>query len=263
MKKIIIYLLLSICTATGFAQELRTVCLPLSSTIHFLSPEPIRYVDISSKDIIGDLPIKNVLRIRYRDSIKINAPATVTVVGERFIAQYKILPGETGQSQIDIQPEDQRPLDISGVGFSQPELRAMAMRLFSRAPDKKVVSAKAFNMKARVNHIYTAGDHIFLDLSFENNTDLRYSIDGLRFSIEDKKVTKAANNQSVEIRPELTLFDIPQFSKRYRNVFVFRKVSFPGNKRLQIELSEMPISGRVLTVNIAYRDILDADVISF
>src|SRR5436309_1424105 len=33
-------------------------------TTHFVSPEPILYVDISSKNVEGDLPEKNILRIK-------------------------------------------------------------------------------------------------------------------------------------------------------------------------------------------------------
>ncbi|RYZ31815.1 MAG: DUF4138 domain-containing protein, partial [Sphingobacteriales bacterium] len=39
------------------------------------------------------------------------------------------------------------------------------------------------------------------------------------------------------------------------------KITFPGNKVLHIELSEKQISGRVITLNITYQDVLDADTI--
>src|SRR3546814_12989853 len=36
-------------------------------TIHFLSPEPIQYVDISSQRLVGDLPVENLLRVRIKE----------------------------------------------------------------------------------------------------------------------------------------------------------------------------------------------------
>ena len=61
--------------------------------IHFLSPEPIQYADISSHSIIGDMPVKNLLRIKLvPDSLRhlqtdCISLGVITIVGESFIAQ--------------------------------------------------------------------------------------------------------------------------------------------------------------------------------
>jgi hypothetical protein len=79
--------------------------------------------------------------------------------------------------------------------------------------------------------------------------------------MDDKKVTKATNVQSVELKPEFILFDTPVFQKTYRNIIVLKKLTFPGNKVLHLELNEKQLSGRVITLTISYQDILDADTI--
>ena len=104
-------------------------------------------------------------------------------------------------------------------------------------------------------------DYIFIDLGYRNKTNLAYNIDEFRFKVDDKKVTKATNVQSVEIKPLFILFDSPFFQKTYRNIIVLKKMSFPGNKLLHIELSEKQLSGRVITLNVSYKDVLDADTI--
>jgi len=110
-------------------------------------------------------------------------------------------------------------------------------------------------------HVYTAADYIFIDLGYRNKTNLAYDIADLRFHIDDKKITKATNVQSVELKPEFILFTKPLFQKTYRNIIVLKQMTFPGNKVLHIELSEKQISGRVITLNITYQDVLDADTI--
>lgn len=107
--------------------------------------------------------------------------------------------------------------------------------------------------------MYTAGDHIFLDITYYNQSNLPYQIDEQRFKIEDKKITKATNVQSVEIKPVWQLYPSSAFKKQYRNVYVLQKATFPGNKVLNIELTEKQISGRVLTLQMKYKDILNAD----
>src|SRR5690606_16407722 len=33
-------------------------------SLHFISPEPIQYVDISTNSLVGDIPVENVFRIK-------------------------------------------------------------------------------------------------------------------------------------------------------------------------------------------------------
>jgi len=258
MKRLFYFLFLLVCHA--YAQEkLPEVHLPTDGDLHFISPEPIQYVDISNKQIEGNLALSNVLRLRFKDTCY--SDAIVTIAGEKFIAQYHLWPvASTDNEIIAIQPADTRPLDISGIGLSHPQLKKLALQVFCNRSGK-ICQTKAFGVTARLNQVYTADNYIFLDISYKNKTNLKYDIDSFRFKINDKKVAKASNVQSVELQPELTLFDVPSFIKTYRNIFVLKKLSFPGNKVLSIELSEKQISGRVITLSISYKDVLDADII--
>jgi len=250
-------------SAGAFAQDkVSTIPLPADMTVHFLSPEPIQYVDISSKELVGDLALPNLLRIKLRDTLCHFSRAIVTIAGQRFIKQYLLTPGNSLQSlTVDIDPLETRPLDISGIGLSQNQLRQLALNVISVKPKHPIEKTSAFGVDARVNQVYTVGDHIFLDLSYRNRTRLIYNIDGIRFRIEDKKVTKATNVQTVELKPLFVLQDIGAFRSAYRNIFVFKKISFPGNKILNIELSEKQLSGRIINARIKYQDVLDADTI--
>jgi hypothetical protein len=67
------------------------VRLPIKGDLHFISPEPIQYVDISNKSIEGNIALPNVLRLRYKDSA-LTTGAIVTIAGEKFIAQYRLYP---------------------------------------------------------------------------------------------------------------------------------------------------------------------------
>ena len=252
--------------AEGVAKsKLPIVYLPQNVSLHFISPEPIQYVDISAKNVLGDLPLKNVLRIRLKDSVG-TADAVVTIAGEKFIAQYHILSADPITSRdavtdVDIKPSDTRPLDVAGIGLSQPQLKSLSLNLFCRRPGKAIEKAKAFGLIASLYHIYSAGDYLFLDIGYRNSTRLKYDIDEFRFKVDDKKITKATNVQSVEVKPEFILFETPLFQKTYRNIIVLKKMTFPGDKLLHIELSEKQISGRVITLNISYQDVLNADTL--
>jgi len=260
MKKLLTYLFLFFAAHVHAQEKLPVVYLPANLTIHFISPEPIQYVDISDKNLVGDLPLKNVLRIKLKDSLKTFQTSVVTVAGEKFIAQYQLLPGYPGvPTEINILPPDTKPLDISGIGLSQNQLKLLCLKLYTKGAEKSLDRVEAFGLKGQVNHIATLGDYIFLDIAFRNKTNLKYDIEDFRFKIDDKKVTKATNVQSIEISPLFILSGVPSFSKYYRNVFVFKKMSFPGSKVLHVELSEKQLSGRVVTLTIRYKDLLEAD----
>jgi conjugative transposon TraN protein len=241
------------------------------SDIHLLSPEPIQYADISSHSIVGDMPVKNLLRIKLvPDSLRhLQKDCTdlgvITIVGENFMAQYRLVftnsPGQQIPSAIAIQPEQCRPLDFPGITLTTPEMKSYAMDILHRGKKSDIRKAKAYGLKAYLNHIYTVGDHVFLDVAFQNKTNLPYDIDELRFKIEDKKITKATNVQSIEIKPEWQLYPQESFKREYHNIYVFKKVTFPDNKILNVELSEKQISGRTITLKIKYNDVLNADAL--
>lgn len=273
MKRILFLLALIVAGWHSYAQtplaagvnksKLPVIYLPQNVSLHFVSPEPIQYVDISEKNVVGDLPLKNVLRIRLKDSVH-SADAVVTIAGEKFIAQYHVIRADSitardAVTDIEIKPGDTRPLDNTGIGLSQPQLHALSFNLFCKRPGKAIEKAKAFGLKAGLYHIYAAGDYLFLDIGYGNSTRLNYDIDEFRFKVDDKKITKATNVQSVEIKPEFVLFNQPLFQKTYRNIIVLRKMTFPGDKVLHIELSEKQLSGRVITLSVSYKDVLNAD----
>jgi conjugative transposon TraN protein len=114
---------------------------------------------------------------------------------------------------------------------------------------------------AAVNNIYTMGDYFFIDLSLKNKTNISYDIDQIRFKIQDKKQVKSTNFQQLEVEPVHRFFNPDSFKRRYRNVFVFRKFSFPDEKVFNIEIAEKQVSGRAISLKVDYSDVLKADTL--
>ena len=121
------------------------------------------------------------------------------------------------------------------------------------------VSTKQHRMTMRLNNIYSVGEYFFLDFSIENRTNIRFDIDEMRVKLCDKKQSKATNVQMIELTPAMVLDQSRAFRYGYRNVIVLKKMTFPNDKVLSIEISEKQISGRTITLNIDYEDVLYAD----
>ncbi|MHB1179151.1 MAG: conjugative transposon protein TraN [Daejeonella sp.] len=249
-----------------YRKDLPDIFISAGISLHFISPEPITYVDISTSGIAGDLPVKNILRLKVTiDSLTVEADyiGVVTIIGESFIAQYNLryagVLHPVISSQVQILPEQMSPLDVPGISLTGQEMKGYALAILKDHSRSIVRKENAYGLKVTLNHVYTIGENIFLDLTYENETNLAYDIDELRFKIEDKRINKATNVQSIEIKPVWQLYPLSSFKKTFRNVYVLKKVTFPENKILNIELTEKQISGRVITLPVKYKDILKAD----
>lgn len=295
MKNFILLLAILLLPAYSFAQNnsvskiykntLPKINISKDVNLHFRSPEPVQFVDLSTNKLIGDLPAENVVRIKIQqmeeekhfvnDSLRktLEIPiifnenqelGVVTIVGQSFMAQYQLIYSENEQngniiSNIEILPQDMQALEFPDFNMSNVELRKYAMELISKKEDRKVRTNKDLGLISQLNNVCTFGDYVFLDISFRNKTNLSYDIDKLKFSIDDKKIYKATNVQSIDIEPVFRLYDLKRFKKSYRNIFVFKKFTFPNNKILNIRLIENQISGRTINLEVKYSDILEAD----
>lgn len=239
-------------------------------SLHFLSPEPIQYVDISTNNMLGDIPLENVFRIKaVRDSVSnLNgynkSLGVVTIIGQKFIAQYDLWYAHDERqlkTQIEILPVHTSPLEVGEIPMSDQELRYFSTEIFKDKKKDKITQTTEYGVTGQVNNIYTVDDYIFLDISFKNNTNLKFDLDQLRFKIEDKRILKATNVQSIEIEPVYQLFAPENFKRKYRNIYVFKKVTFPNSKVFTIELTESQISGRTLRLELKYTDLLEADTL--
>ncbi len=247
--------------------------------LHIISPEPIQYVDLSTQKLTGDLPVTNIARIKITDSPESNETekikkqttftsgqniGVITVVGQSFIAQYKAIYRNSENlntiTNIHIQPEHMQPIEFNKMVFSNLELRKFAMDIIQKKSEKNPIrEEKNLKLNVQLNNAYVMSDYIFLDMTFKNNSNLSYDIEDLKFSIEDKKIYKATNNQSIEMIPVFQLNPQKHFRKNFRNIYVFKKFTFPNSKVMMIRLIEEQLSGRTIEMKVNYSDILKAD----
>ncbi len=265
MKKYLLAMMAVCAFTSASAQDkvLTTLYVNKEVTTHLIMPETIRLVDISTDKVVGNQVNDNIVRIKP-DTILTDGEtaAVVTVIGERHIAQYKlvysVLPNIV-HTRFTIPYCDTQEYINPDVSMSVGEMSRYAIRMFNAKRSVHNIHSKKDKMKAWVNHICSAGDYFFIDFSLENKTKIPYDISEIRVKLEDKKQKKATNYQSIELTPEYMLAWNKHFKKRYRNVLVIKKLTFPDAKVLKIEVSENQISGRTIELNIDYKDVLSAD----
>lgn len=226
--------------------------------------EPVRFVDISTGKVVGDQPIENVVRLKPRGTEFEDGEivAIVTVITERYRSQYALVYTtrmEEAVTDKQIEPDERTMFENPEVSLSREEMIRFSRIVLTSPATYRDKVTRMHRMKMRLNNVYTFGDYFFIDFSVTNNTNLKFDIDQLRVKLSDKKVTKATNNQTLELTPALVLDERDSFRHGYRNVIVLKKMTFPDAKVLTIELSEKQISGRTIFLDIDYTDILSAD----
>ena len=243
-------------------------------SLHIISPEPIQFVDLSTSNLTGDLPAENIARIKITDATEADSTSihknidvqnlgVITIVCQSFMAQYKVnyldFKGNA-VTNIQIQPEDMQPLEYPKMAFSNSELHRFSLDILRKKKvNKPIREVKGLKLTMQINNVYVVNDYIFLDMTFLNSSNLGYDIDAIKFSVEDKKIYKATNNQSIALDPVFKLYDQKQFKKSYRNIYVFKKFTYPNSKVMKIRLLEEQLSGRAIEMTVKYSDILNAD----
>ena len=113
-SKLIVLLGLMVLPVFAFGQTksidvMETVKVNREVSTHFVTGDPIKYVDISMNEVVGNLPLKNILRIKpIEEKIKVKnnrggwgeedrtfidgqSMGIVTIVTERSVSQYQLV----------------------------------------------------------------------------------------------------------------------------------------------------------------------------
>ena len=199
-------------------------------------------MDISTDKLVGNQCADNIVRLKPKSTLMDNELAgTVTVIGERHIAQFTVYytkAPKRAHSVYTVGQEDIRDYTNPEVSMTQGDMSRLCWSIFMSRRKCFRVHGKQYGIRAQVNNIYTVGD------------------------LMDKKELKATNSQTIELTPVYMVNHADHFTKSYRNVIVLKKLTFPEEKKLRLEITEDQISGRVSYLDINYRDILNADSFS-
>ena len=245
-------------------EEMEQLTVNEQVTTVITATEPVRFVDISTDKVAGDQPINNTIRLKPKEAGHEDGEvlAIVTIVTERYRTQYALVYTTRLQEAVtdkEIHAVETTAYHNPAVSLSTEDIYRFARRVWTSPARYRNVSCIQHRMTMRLNNIYAVGDYFFIDFSIENRTRIRFDIDEMRVKLADKKVSKATNAQVIELQPEMMLEQGKSFLHGYRNIVVIRKMTFPNDKVLTIELSEKQISGRNISLNIDYEDVLNAD----
>lgn len=259
----------ALCTTSSmYAQqtytELEQLTVNEKVTTVITASEPILFVDISTDKVVGDQPMENTVRLKPKEAGHEDGEVLciVTIVTERYRTQYALLYTTRMKEAVtdkEIQLHERNAYNNPSISMSTADMTAYARQIWNSPALFRNVATKQHKMVMRLNNIYSVGEYFFIDFSIDNKTNIRFDIDEIRIKLADKKLSKATNAQIIELTPALVLEQASSFKHGYRNVIVLKKLTFPNDKILSIEVTEKQISGRNISLDIEYEYVLSAD----
>lgn len=247
--------------------------LAYNKTTCIIFKSPIRSVDIGSRDIIGDkaAEVENVLRIKA-SVIGFNETnfSVMTADGKfySFLATYNEYPtvvsydlsdGNINQYQNVVQV-DGGEVVFADVQTTQEEVVSNCISVSSRKKNLSGVGTSEYKMDARIPNIYVKDNLMYLKIRVENQSNINYDMDYIRFFITDEKVAKQTSRQELEILP-LYIYNEPlrqvKGNEFVEKVFVFQKFTIPNDKTVRTVIGEKN-GGRTLNFKLKNKDIMQA-----
>lgn len=236
-----------------------------TTTTFIVTGDYIKMMDISVPGdmVTGNQPGENIVRLKaVEEGVEGQDMGVVTIVGERCIYQFNLV----FTYNIHLVTTQYYCNETDGVSYLNPDvdmsfqqMYKYAWNIYSSKRKFYDVSSMQQMVKIQLNNLYTTGNYFFFDFSLLNKSKVKFDIEEIRVKLVDKKKVKATNYQEVELTPVMILNKEKTFKRDYRNVIVLPKFTFPDEKVLTITVSEKQISGRTVTLNIDYADVLNAD----
>jgi len=215
--------------------------------------------DLSVLQIKG---LENVLMVNAKnESLK----ETNLTVATKDGSLYSFIISFTAQPSLLNLNLGEFPNSVNGAGLLSPNsldeaaISSTAERLATRKPAIRHVRVKGNEISMTLTGIYAEKDVMYFQVSLENNSNLRYTTDQLRFFIKDQKKSKRTSSQEVQVQPLHVVGNqnLVEPHSKQSLVFAIAKFTIPLNQLLHIELLEKN-GGRNLHMKIGNKRLINA-----
>lgn len=258
----------SFAAAYNVHNGLKTIYINSEVTTFISTGDVIKLMDLSlpGNVVVGNQPGENIARIKpVQKGMHGEDMGVLSIVSERALFQFNLrYVDDPLMATVRYQcgPEDGVSYLNPAVDMPQREMYEYGWRIMNSRNRFYNVSNTANRLKFRLNNIYTEGNYFFIDVTLLNKSNIKFDIEEIRVKLCDKRKVKNTNNQEIEIIPTMMINTDKSFKREYRNVIVLPKMTFPDEKVLTVTIAEKQISGRTISLNIDYSDVLHADSFS-
>lgn len=248
MKRIVSLIYFLLILTSGFSQT-TVLGITTDKTTSLIFPFPIIHVDRGTKDLIVQ-PVKeadNILLVKAA-SKQFGETNLSVITNDGSVYAFTVSYLEKPLSWIYNVP-------VQG----QVSIQTYAKSILDNPQTIRGGRDEKWKMISRLIGLYTRGDVIYYQLELDNQSNLDYDIDFLRFYMKDKKKTKRVAVQENELKPLHVAGNNMQVNANAHSsiVIAFRRFTIPEGKYLVIEINEKN-GGRNLAMKVSNSKIVRA-----
>ena len=232
-------------------------------TTNLVFPYSIKSVDRGSKDVLVQKAkgVENILQVK---AAKPNFDETnITVITADGKLYSYILNYSNNPSSLNIQYEnirqEQTNAFFSATNINEAEIKADAENVLKADKNIRGLKDKKYGIKVQLNGLYINEEVMYYRIKLQNQSNINYDIERLRFFILDQQKSKRTASQELEVQPLYIHDDTSVLASQSEHVFVYAvpKFSIPDKKYLTIQLMEKN-GGRNLKLIIHNKTIIKA-----
>lgn len=240
------------------------IAITTNKTTNLIFPYEIRSVDRGSREVLVQKAkgVENILQLKAATEQMHETNLTVITADGKlysFLLNYNANPVSLNYSF--------GKREISEVAFSPGSTNKGLLKKYARiASGKKKrlkgIKDKGHGIKFRLSGLYVKDDVMYYRFRIENNSDIRYDIDQLRFFVRDRKKAKRTTYQETEVDPIYIYKDTDKVERQSEQTLVVAlpKQTMSNQKYLAVQLMEEN-GGRHLELKIKNRNLMRATVL--
>jgi conjugative transposon TraN protein len=224
-------------------------------TTNLVFPYAIISVDRGSQSVLAQKAkgVENILQIKAgKEGFEETNLTVITSEGKlySFLLNYDPKP-----SELNLTFETMNPV-VKNAFFSSEEHDEKEIEAYSNlvAIEKEKIYGikdKKYGMRFQLDGLYIRENVMYYRIKMENQSNINYDIDQLRFFIRDRKKAKRTATQEIEIKALYVENNTTTVRGQSEHIFVFAlpKFTIPDQKFLAVQLMEKN-GGRHLELNV-------------
>ena len=262
-----------------------------TKTTHIIFPSKIREFDAGTDYVLAQVPenVSNVLRVKANDKSEFCAPGStaetnMTIITDdgnfySFLVRHQADPevlNITIANNLLADEQSARSLGINRItpvpvmltngrttnrtDVSDTELRHDCQRIYERKGFIRRVGDAKLRISSHLKGLYVKGKTMYLQLNFQNNSDIDYDVDFVKFYLRDRDVLKRMAAQEIELTPYLTYpanLQTIKANTENKAVYALPLRTLGDDKVLEVELYERD-GGRHLRFRVDSKVLLKA-----
>ncbi len=243
------------------------ISITYNKTTNLVFPYAIKSVDRGSKDILAQKVkgIENILQVKASKRGFDETNLTVITANGKlysYILNYVDIPSALNISFTN-KPQWNTEAFFSIPGINEAQVQADAIKLATADRTIRGIKDKSYGIKLQLDGIYINEEVMYFRIRVNNESNINYDINQLRFFIRDQKKSTRTATQELEIYPLHIYNNTLVVAGQSEQVFVFAvpKFTIPDKKYLAIQLMEKG-GGRNLELSVNNKTIVKARPVS-